>query len=398
MDLLALLSDFTLRTVALGAALLGGLAGALGCFAVLRRQSLIGDTLSHAALPGVCIGFLLSGTRAIGPIMLGALATGALAALTVLALTRATRLKTDAALGIALSVFFAAGVVLLSHIQGRGGAGQAGLESFLFGQAAALLPADLQVMAGIAAATSLVLLALWKEFKLVAFDPVFAHSLGLPVLALETLLTVLVAVAVVVGLQMVGVVLMAAMVIAPAVAARQWVSRLGPMVGLAAVFGAGSGVAGALASAAGRGLATGPLIVLAASLLVLVSILLAPRRGLLRGWLNRLRERRALRGRQVLGTMLGLARAHDDPHYPSEQAMLDLYHGGRTDRAMARLAARGHVLRVDHMPGEGAHWVLTAAGTAEAERIARDAGAGPGARDAAPDSAPADAPDARVPR
>ena len=140
--------DFTLRNVLLGAALLGLSSGTLGSFALLRQQSLLGDTLAHAALPGVCLGFLLSGTRAPLPIFLGALASGALAAAFTLLLTRSSRLKTDAALGVSLSLFFALGLVLLTLIQRSAGAGQAGLESFLFGQAAAVVPSDVALIGG----------------------------------------------------------------------------------------------------------------------------------------------------------------------------------------------------------------------------------------------------------
>ncbi len=282
-----LLHDHTIQTVAMGAALLGLISGVLGSFAVLRRQSLLGDTLSHAALPGVCLGFIIAGTRDLGSILAGALVTGALAALFMLALTRNSRLKTDAGMGVALSVFFAIGVVLLTHVQNTGGASQGGLDTFLFGQAAALLREDLWIMGAITAAALVVVLAFWKEFKLVSFDPVFAASLGLPVLALEVALTVMIALAVVVGLQMVGVVLMAAMVIAPAAAARQWARRLESMVVLAALFGMAGGVAGAVISALGRGLSTGPLIVLSVSAIALVSLLFAPERGVAWEWARR---------------------------------------------------------------------------------------------------------------
>jgi manganese/zinc/iron transport system permease protein len=377
MSLIALFSDYTLQNVALGAAILGAVSGVLGSFAVLRQQSLVGDALSHAALPGVCLGFMVAGMRDLGSILAGALLTGGLAALTILALTRLTRLKTDAAIGIALSVFFALGVVLLTVIQGAGGASQAGLETFLFGQAAAILRSDLWVMGGITLAALLVVALMWKEFKLVTFDPVFARTLGMPVTVLEVTLTVMVALAVVVGLQMVGVVLMAAMVIAPAVAARQWTRRLEHMVLLSAAIGMVSGVSGAVISALGRGLATGPLIVLSASAIVLVSILFAPGRGVVWDALKRAAERRSLRGRQVLTTLLQLAREHGDPEYPAEQGMLDAYHRLGTRQVLQRLKTRGLVAPASHMPGEGGHWVLTAAGLTEAERLIAEMGGAP---------------------
>lgn len=377
----ALLRPGIVQTVALGAMLLGLVSGTLGVFAVLRRQSLLGDALSHAALPGVCLGFLWAGARDPGSILAGAFLSGGLAALAVMVIVRNTRIKTDAALGIVLSVFFAVGIVLLTLVQGRSGAGQAGLSSFLFGQAAAILRADLWVMGGVAVLALGLLAAFWKEVKLVTFDAGFAQVQGLPVLALETGLTLLVALAIVVGLQVVGVVLMVAMLIAPAAAARQWVTSLGGMVLLSAGFGVVAGVTGALVSAGARGLATGPVIVLLASALVLVSILLAPGRGLVWARLRALDRRRGLEAERVLLTLQGLAAAHDDPGYRSESGMLDAFHGTSTRRALRHLAARGLIREVRHAPEPTPHWELTGTGrTAATEaRASRDrAGYDPG--------------------
>jgi len=290
MDLLILLfTDYTLRTVALGAALLGVVSGVLGCFAVLRRQALLGDAMSHAALPGIVIAFMLTGRREPIVLLIGAAAAAWLAALLLIGVTRTTRIKEDSGLALILAVFFGLGLVLLSFVQQSPNAAQAGLKSFLFGQAAALVERDVWAMLALGAPALIVVALLWKQFKLISFDPEFAASLGLPVRGLSVLLTTLIVMSIVIGLQTVGVVLMSAMLIAPAAAARQWTDRLGTMVGLAALFGALSGAAGALISAAARGLATGPTIVLCMGAIVLVSLLLAPNRGLL--W-ARLRGRR----------------------------------------------------------------------------------------------------------
>lgn len=376
MSLLVALSDYTVQNVVIGAILLGIVSGVLGSFAVLRQQSLLGDTLAHAALPGVCIGFIIAGTRHLGWIMAGALTTAVLAALIVLVLTRRSRLKTDASLGIALSVSFAVGVVLLTYIQGQSNASQGGLDTFLFGQAAATLRSDLWIMGGVTLVAIGLVLACWKQFKLVTFDPLFAGSIGMPVTLLESLLTTMIALAVVVGLQMVGVVLMTSMIIAPAVAARQWVRRLEHMVLLAVVAGIVSGICGALLSAAGRNLATGPLVVLAASALVLVSILLAPGRGVLWEQFRYWQDRRSIGHSQMLSTLYKLAAHHRDPEYPVELGMLDSFFGLGTRRALRRLEKRGLVEPVRHMPSEGPHWTLTEAGRREAERAIKDVTAG----------------------
>lgn len=283
----ALLTPGPVQTVALGTALLGALAGALGTFATLRRQSLMGDVLSHAALPGICLGYLAAGSRSLPWLLAGALLAGLLAAASVQLVLRMTRLKADAVMGVVLSGFFALGTVLLSAIQHSGAGGHAGLSTFLFGQAAAMLQSDVRLIGGAAAAVALVLALVWKDLKLVTFDRDYARSLGRPVTGIEALLSAATAVAIVLGLQVVGVVLMVALLIAPAVAARQWVQSLFPMLVLAALAGAVSGVAGALVSSGARGLATGPVIALIAAALAGVSLLLAPGRGLLvRGFLK----------------------------------------------------------------------------------------------------------------
>lgn len=281
MDLFALFNDYTLRTIALGAAMLGLISGALGSFAVLRRQALLGDTISHAALPGVVLAFLLTGLREPLVLMVGAALAGTLAALAMLGITRSTRVKEDSALGLILAVFFGFGLVLLSVVQKQPDAAQAGLKKFLFGQAAALVERDLITMAVLGLLALVLVLVFWKEFKLISFDPEFAASQGMPVRAFDVLLTALMVLAIVVGLQTVGVVLMSAMLVAPAVAARQWTHRLGTMVLLAGLFGATAGVVGALISSLERGLSTGPTIVLCISAIVLVSLFVAPERGLL---------------------------------------------------------------------------------------------------------------------
>lgn len=356
----------TLVTVALAAALVGGLAGALGAFLVLRGQSLLGDVIAHAALPGVVAGFLMAGERSFPAILAGALAAGLLAALAVQGLRRLPGVKPDAALGAVLSLSFALGVVLLGVAQLR--PGSAGLSAFLFGQAAAVLRSDLLPMALVALAVIAVLGLLWKEFQLVVFDPVAARAQGLPVAWLEALLSLLVAAAIVLGLSLAGAVLMVALLIAPAVAARQWVDRLAPMVLLAAVLGMLAGVAGATLSAMGEGLATGPVMVLAAMVPVMASLLLAPRRGLVARARERARNRRTLGEDQVLKVMAALGRDHGDPDYPSEEAMLDAGLGAPAQPALRALSRDGLVTRVYHSPEATPHWALTAKGQARAER------------------------------
>jgi manganese/zinc/iron transport system permease protein len=365
-----LLSSGIVQTVLIGAALLGAISGMLGAFAVLRRQSLLGDALSHAALPGVCLGFLIAGGRDLGSVLLGAFVTGALAALAMMLIVRRTTLKTDAALGIVLSVFFAVGIVLLTVIQTRGGAGSLGLMTFLFGQAAAILRSDLWIMGGIGLAALALVLAFWKEFKLVSFDPDFARAHGLPVTVLDAGLTVMVALAIVVGLQLVGVVLMVALLIAPAAAARQWTASLGAMVMLSSVIGAASGAGGALISASTRGLATGPVVVLIATGVVLISLLIAPGRGFVWQAMAARKARARISDGRVLAALQELAAAHRDANYPAEEGMLKTALGAMPPAArIAALERRGLIRPFIHPPETTPHWELTEAGHAEAAAL-----------------------------
>jgi manganese/zinc/iron transport system permease protein len=325
-----------LVTVMGGAALLGIVAGALGSFAVLKRQSLLGDALAHAALPGVCLAFIAGGRLGVDPkhpllLLGGALATAWLGTLLILAITRTTRLKQDAAIGIVLSVFFGAGIVLLTWLQKRGGANaaQAGLDKFLFGDAASLVPRDLVVMGVLGGVVLATVAALFRHFQLVTFDAAYAASNGLPVRRLEVLLTTLVVVAVVVGLHTVGVVLMAAMLVTPAAAARQWTHRLGVMVVLAALFGAIAGAGGAWISSLRAKLPTGPLIVLAATALLGVSLVVAPKRGLLWAFVRRRRNRTRVR---------------------IENLLKDLWRLGEMDGRLAEPRAASDVLAVRAAP------------------------------------------------
>lgn len=294
-DLSLLFTDYTIRNVALGALVLGIVSGTLSAFAVLRKQSLLGDAMSHAALPGIIIAFLLTGTRATLPLMIGALIAGWIGTLLMLLITSQTRIKSDSALGVILAVFFGFGMALLSWVIRQPNAQHAGLDQFLFGAAAATVARDVYTMAAVGGAALLVIGLLWKEFKLISFDSGYAVSLGLRVRALDILLTTLIVVAVVIGLQTVGVVLMSAMIVAPGVAARQWTNRLGVMVLLSAFFGALAGVTGALISSLQSGLPTGPVIVLCITAIVLFSLLFAPERGLVWEWAQRRRNNRRLR-------------------------------------------------------------------------------------------------------
>lgn len=286
--------DYTLRNVALGSALLGIVGGVLGTFAVLRKQGLLGDALAHAALPGIVIAFMLTGSKAPLVLMTGAAVAGWIGTLFIIRIVQDTRISEDTALGVVLTVFFGLGIVLLTRVQHSNEANQAGLDKYLFGQAATLVQDHVITMAIVGSVALLLVFVLYKEFKLLSFDSDFAASLGFPVRRLNILLTSSIVIAVVIGLQTVGVVLMAAMLIAPAAAARQWTNRLSVMLLLSALFGAAAGVVGAMISVTATRLPTGPMIILCATVIVTISIFFAPERGVVWETIRRRSLRRSL--------------------------------------------------------------------------------------------------------
>jgi manganese/zinc/iron transport system permease protein len=285
-----LVFDYTLRNVALGSAILGVVSGILGCFAVLRRQGLMGDALSHAALPGICLAYMATHSKSPPVLMAGAAVAGLIGMAIILLIERRTRIDSGSALGIVLTVFFGFGVVLLTVIQQGNDANQAGLDKFLFGQAAALVSDQVATMAIVGGVALAMLGALYKEFKLLAFDAAFAGVLGFRPHLLGGLLTGLLVAAIVIGLNTVGVILMSAMLVAPACAARQWTNRLSVMIGISAVVGAFAGLSGAIVSVLEERVPTGPAIVLILGILVVLSLFLGPANGIVWG---RRRRRRA---------------------------------------------------------------------------------------------------------
>lgn len=287
--------DYTLLIVASGAALLGAVSGALGTYAVLRRQSLLGDAISHAALPGIALAFLLTGSKTQLILVLGAAIAGWIGTLIILSIVRLTRIKYDSALALVLSTFFGFGLVLLTLIQRSGNANQAGLDDFIFGQAATILKRDVLTIGILGGIALIIMFILWKELKLLVFDEGFAASIGFSVRALDILLTSLLVIAIVIGLQAVGAVLMSAMLVAPAVAARQWTDRLNLMVLLAGCFGALAGMSGTFISSSATNIPTGPTIILCATFVVGFSIIFAPNRGLLWNSIKQRRNRRSLK-------------------------------------------------------------------------------------------------------
>ena len=327
----------------------------LGSFAVLRKQSLLGDAISHAALPGIAIAFILTGTKDSNVLLLGALISGLIGTFWIRGIIKKTHLKSDTALGLILSLFFGFGMLLLTFIQKQPNANQAGLDKYLFGQAATLLESDVWLMANVTCICLIVLLLFRKEFKILLFDADYTKTLGFNTKFIDILITSFIVLAIVLGLQTVGVVLMSAMLLAPAAAARQWTNSLGTMVSLSALFGAFSGVFGTAVSASQNNLSTGPVIVIVASIFVLVSFIFSPSRGLLFKQIRFIKNRRDLQLHKTLAFMYNIAATHDNIAHPHAIKILNNFQGF-TKTTLQQLVKKSYVKL------EGNMWCLTEEG------------------------------------
>lgn len=276
-----LLNTHTFQVVALGTGILGLVCGVIGNYVTLRRQSLLGDAVGHAALPGIVIAFLIIREKNLLFLLLGAAVSGLLATFLIEFIAKKTPVKMDSALSLTLSSFFGLGTALLTYAQRFPTTQQAGLENFIFGQASAMLTSDVKTIATISGIVLLLVIVFWKEFKLLTFDSHFAKTLPGPYRALDTLLSVLIVATIVIGLESVGVILISSLLVAPAIAARQWSNRLPVVSVLSGIFGMVSAVVGTFFSSMGRRIPTGPSIVVVATLIVFFSILFAPNRGLI---------------------------------------------------------------------------------------------------------------------
>lgn len=365
------LSDPALRLSLIGAILLGLNCGMLGSFVVVRRMALVGDTLSHAVLPGVALGFLYSMTKDPLVILVGATVVGGLAMLVVSWIMNTTRLKQDAALGLVLSSFYAVGICLFTIIQRLPTGAKSGLDKFMFGQASALNGADAMLIA-ITTAVSLAFVALfYPGLQVLSFHRGFGETLGLPMRFLHHALMLLTSFAIVVAMQAVGVVLVSAMLIIPPATAYLLTDRLHRMMILAAVIGVATASLGAFLSFLGSNLPTGPLMVLAGTMFFSIAFFFAPRHGwLVRMW--RLRRKRQRTERE--NTLKAMHRVLENRGFKDEAvSLLELANVLREplDEARARVQRIAHAgLATINDGGDAVHF--TPAGEQLARSIVRN--------------------------
>ena len=361
-------SDPNVVAVVIGSVLLTASSAVVGTFTFLRKKALVGDAVAHSVLPGICLAFILSGTKNPFLLIIGAFITGWLSLVIIDAITTRSKIKEDTAIALILSVFFGVGILMLTHIQHSGNAAQTGLDSFLFGKAAALVGSDL-VTFGIVAVVLIVTVGLFfKELKLISFDMSYAKALGIPVRAIDLLLTTLTVLAVVTGIQAVGVILMAAMLITPAAAARFWTNDVKRMTLIAATMGALSGLAGAYVSYVAPAMPTGPWIVMIISAVALLSFFLAPRRGILSRAVSQRALQHQIMDENLLKALFHLGEKDETPykgrtaeeiikrrHFPRKRLMASLW----------RLKREGFLSK------ENGLWAFTEAGKLKGQRVVK---------------------------
>ncbi len=320
--------DPSVRYAVLGSVFLGISCGLLGSFILVRKLALMGDALSHAVLPGVALGFLWNMTKDPVAIFVGATVAGLLGTVTVNLIKETTAIKEDSALGMVLAGFYGLGICLFTMIQNLPSGNKAGIDKYLFGQAAALSSGDIVLMGSVMLVACLLIMVFYKELLVTSFDSEFAVSLGIPARVFHYLIMLLLAFSVVVALQAVGVVLVSAMLITPAATAYLLTDRLHRMLILAAFFGMLAGLLGAFFSFLGNNLPTGPFMVLGASVVFFTAFLLAPRYGLLPRWWKRFNRSRRI---QIENTLKAFYQVREADGFVKDGVTLDALSSRRNE-------------------------------------------------------------------
>ena len=365
------LKDPNVLYVVLGMIFINSASALIGTFAFLRKRALIGDAVAHSLLPGLCVGFILAGEKDITYLLIGAFISGWLSTFAVDLIVNKSKVKQDAAIGIVLSSFFAVGIVLLTYIQKQASGQHSGLDHFLFGQAAAINKSEIVTFGIILSVILVSLLLFYRSFVIVSFNFDFAKSIGLPVKFIEFLLTSLTVLAIASGIQALGVILMSALIITPGAAARLWTHKLPLILALAVLISIIAGIGGAYVSYSQAGMPTGPWVVLILAVLMGISILFAPKKGIIyrfkRARFNRLKilhenilkaiyqqhegelKHKELNTKLTLGEIISIRR------FDTDQLL----------KGLKRLMNSGFVLR------DADTYSLTEAGKKESRRIVR---------------------------
>lgn len=288
-------------TILLGALTVAFSSAIIGTFTFLRKKALVGDAISHSVLPGICFAFILSGEKDPVLLIIGAFTSGWISVFFIDFIVKNSKIKADSAISITLSLFFAFGAVLLSYIQNSDNANQSGINHFLFGKAAAITEADLKIFLIVFVIVVVSVLLLYKQFLAVCFNEDFAKSIGLNVKGIDFIMSSLTVLVIASGIQTVGVVLMAALLITPPGSAGYWTHNVKKIIGLGMLFAGISAFFGAYISYARPNMPTGPWIVFVLSLIAIFSVLFSPK-GIYKRWLVSRKNRNKILQENILKT------------------------------------------------------------------------------------------------
>lgn len=361
-------TDPNVRYVVLGSILITASSAIVGTFTFLKKKALVGDAVAHAVLPGVCLSFIVYGEKNPLVLIIGAFITGWLALTLIDIISSKSKIKEDTAIGLILSVFFGVGIFLLTIIQKSGNAAQSGLDQFLFGKAASLVGSDLVTFSLVSVILLIAIYVFFKEFTLIAFDKDFASTIGLPIKTMELILTTLTVLAVVVGIQAVGVVLMAAMLITPAAAARFWTEKIQVMIWLAAIFGAFSGLSGAYISYVAPSMPTGPWIVIVISTIAFFSFFFAPKRGIIIRYLTQKRIQRHIVDENILKALYHLG--EEEKNFFDERTIETIL-SKRTLQKEVLLKSLRRLKREGYLKNSNGYWSFTIEGKNRGQRVVK---------------------------
>jgi manganese/zinc/iron transport system permease protein len=362
------LSNPTVKIVLIGVILISFSSSLVGNFAFLRKRAMLGDAISHSVFPGVCLSFIISGEKDPFSILIYSIVSGLVAMFLIDVIGRHKKVKVETSIGIVLSIFFGLGIMLLSYIQGNLGSSQSGLQHFFFGQAAAMSKEDVQVFFYCTLIIFGVIVLFYKGLKQVSFDREHAIATGQPVILLEVILSILTVMAIAIGINAVGVILMAALLITPASTARLWTNRLFPMIVIAASLSIVSAIGGAFISYKYSGMPTGPWVVVILSVMAFISILFSPKRGALSRLMMRKKLERKILKENILKTIFKLQENHENGNrlYTLQEINeLKRFDGDQLQKGL-------NLLKKEHsVTFSQGKWELTEAGEMIGKRITR---------------------------
>ena len=362
------LADPLIRNVVLGTVLLAISSAMVGCFTFLRKRALVGDAVSHAVLPGICLAFMFQGTKDPFVLMIGAFVTGWLSLWLIDVITSKTKLHEDTVIGLILSVFFGIGTLLLSFIQQMDSLpDKTGLNHFLFGSAVAISNQDLYAFGGIAVLLIISVLILYKGFLVLSFDEAYTRTIGFPVKLLKLTLTTLTVLAVVVGIQAVGVVLMAAMLITPAATTRFWTPRLPLMILFSAILGALSGFFGAYGSYITNS-PTGPWMVMVLSMAAVLSFLFAPKKGIISNLIRQRKYRAQIVEENILKAIYQLGEQHSKFY---EEYTVDHLLDRRPMQPLKLTSGLSRLKKQGYLTNQSGQWTFSEQGKLRGQRLVK---------------------------